>query len=80
MNPETNPDTLNDQFAIPNTAQVVTGQGGLPLLRLTPPCGSMAEVYLHGAHVTQFQPPNQEPLFYVSNTSGFAPGVAIRSP
>lgn len=35
-------------------------------------------VYLHGAHVTHFQPKGQEPVVWLSEKSLFVPGKAIR--
>ena len=37
-----------------------------------------ATVYLHGAHVTHWQPAGQEPVIFLSDKSDFAPGKAIR--
>jgi D-hexose-6-phosphate mutarotase len=39
---------------------------------------STAQVYLHGAHVTQFQRHNQAPLLFVSESSRFVAGHPIR--
>ncbi len=38
----------------------------------------MAEVYLHGAHVTRFQKNGEPPLLFMSDESLFAPDKAIR--
>ena len=37
-----------------------------------------AQVYLHGAHVTLFQPAGAEPVLFLSRQSHFSPGKAIR--
>jgi D-hexose-6-phosphate mutarotase len=37
-----------------------------------------AQVYLHGAHVTRFQPRGQHPVLFVSKQSAFMPGHPIR--
>ena len=37
-----------------------------------------AEIYLHGAHVTRFQPRGQKPLLFMSAKSMFEPGKPIR--
>ena len=57
--------------------QQTTGQGGLPLVRVTTPW-STAEIYLNGAHVTHFQKNGEPPLIFMSAKSNFAPGKAIR--
>ena len=57
--------------------QFSKGNGGLTKISIASPAGS-AEVYLHGAHVTQFQPKNQQPLLYMSAASAFRPDKAIR--
>lgn len=40
--------------------------------------GASATIYLHGAHVTHWQPAGQEPVIFLSEKSDFAPGKAIR--
>jgi len=62
---------------LPPTVRLDTGQGGLPVLRLTAP-GSTAEVYLHGAHVTSWVPAGQGPVVWLSSQSRFEAGSAIR--
>ena len=37
-----------------------------------------AEIYLHGAHVTHFQPTGQKSVLFMSGASKFEPGKAIR--
>lgn len=37
-----------------------------------------AELYLQGAHLTQWQPLNHEPILFLSDRSSFVPGKAIR--
>lgn len=39
---------------------------------------ALAQVYLHGAHVTRFQPRGQQPVLWMSEQSLFAPGKPIR--
>jgi len=53
------------------------GQGDLPALEVTTPW-SQAEIYLHGAHVTQFQKHGEPPLLFVSQCSRFESGAPIR--
>lgn len=62
---------------LPSSVQIVPGEGGLPLVRVTGSAGS-AEVYLHGAHVTAWAPVGQEPVLWLSAASRFTDGAAIR--
>ena len=56
-----------------------TGAGGLRTVTLRSDDGAVAEVYLHGAHVTAWCPASDgEPRLFLSGASGFADGVAIR--
>ena len=59
------------------SADLTTGKGGLPLVRIRTPW-SAAEIYLSGAHVTHFQRNGEPPLLFVSRQSHFAAGEAIR--
>ncbi|MEC7584257.1 MAG: D-hexose-6-phosphate mutarotase [Planctomycetota bacterium] len=68
---------LNERFAQPGTLEFVRGRGDLPLARVTTPHGR-GEVYLHGAHVTSWQPVGAEDLLWVSESSRYAEGKAIR--
>ncbi len=68
---------LNRTFGIPNVVTVVSGNGGLPKIRVTAPWAS-AEIYLHGAHVTAWQPANAEEVLFVSAQSHWQDGRAIR--
>lgn len=62
---------------IPTHAVFEDAPGGLVRLRIsTNLCN--AEAYLHGAHVTQFQPRGEEPFLFLSAASHFAPGKPIR--
>ena len=54
-----------------------TGVNGLRLAALTGRSGS-AEVYLHGAHVTRWDPAGGRPVLWVSRSSAFAAGQPIR--
>jgi D-hexose-6-phosphate mutarotase len=53
------------------------GQGELPMLEIST-AWSTAEIYLHGAHVTQFKKKDEPPLLFVSQCSRFAEGQPIR--
>jgi len=70
-------DALNRTFGIPNVVTVVSGNGGLPKIRVTAPSAS-AEIYLHGAHVTAWQPANADEVLFVSAQSHWQDGRAIR--
>jgi D-hexose-6-phosphate mutarotase len=54
-----------------------TGQGGLPLLRVET-AGALADIYLHGAHVTHYQRHGEQPVLFLSRQAEFARGKAIR--
>jgi glucose-6-phosphate 1-epimerase len=53
------------------------GNGGLNRIRVASDLAE-AEVYLHGAHVTHFQPRGAEPLVFMSAKSSFENGKPIR--
>ena len=53
------------------------GAGGLTRLRVHTPAAS-AELYLHGAHLTAWQPAGQGPVLWMSQRSGFEAGKPIR--
>ena len=69
-------DELQKQFGS-SAIQFSQGNGGLTKVSITNAAGS-AELYLHGAHVTHFQPTGQKPVLYLSTTSAFKPDKAIR--
>jgi D-hexose-6-phosphate mutarotase len=62
---------------IPGRVAFVHGNGGLTKAIVTAE-GGMAEVYLHGAHVTHFQKNGEPPLLFLSARSWFGPGKPIR--
>ena len=53
------------------------GQGELPMLEITT-AWSTAEIYLQGAHVTQFKKKDEPPLLFMSQCSRFVEGQPIR--
>jgi D-hexose-6-phosphate mutarotase len=65
------------RLEIPGRVAIVTGHGGLPLVKITTPW-STAEIYPHGAHVAAFQKKGEPPLIFMSRKSYFAPDKAIR--
>lgn len=72
-----NAQELNDRFAIDGLVRFDVGEGGLTRLLVTTEKAS-ATLYTHGAHVTQFQPAGGEPILWMSGTSRFESGKAIR--
>jgi glucose-6-phosphate 1-epimerase len=77
MNELSKIDALNRRFAIPGIAQVISGSGGLPKIAVTTPSAS-AEIYLHGAQVTSWQPAGTEDVIFLSEHSRWQDGHAIR--
>ncbi len=69
-------DQLNASFAIPDILSF-DEHGGLLRARITTPACS-GELYLQGAHITAWQPANEQPVLFLSEKSAFAPGHAIR--
>ncbi|HMP82141.1 MAG TPA: D-hexose-6-phosphate mutarotase [Verrucomicrobiota bacterium] len=70
-------DSNLDRFNIPGNVAVSSGHGGLMKISVTTD-RSTAEVYLHGAHVTQFQKNGEPPLLFMSRKSWFEAGKPIR--
>jgi len=68
---------LNDRFGIPGVAEVVAGQNGLAMVRITAGAAS-AVIYLHGAQVTSWKPAGADEVLFLSAQSHFADGKAIR--
>ena len=70
------PAELNESFGLPGVL-AFDEHDGLPRAQVTlPTCA--ATVYLHGAHLTHWQPAGQEPVLFLSPRSDFAVGKAIR--
>ncbi len=70
-------DELNERFGISGVAEVVAGQGGLAMVRVTTEAAS-AEIYLHGAQVTSLKPAGADEVLFVSAQSRLEDGKAIR--
>jgi D-hexose-6-phosphate mutarotase len=68
---------LERRFGVPGVVRVDEGRGSLPRLTVTGEQGS-AEIYLHGAHVTSFQPRGAKPVLFMSAESLFDPAKPIR--
>lgn len=67
---------LTENFALPGILSFAEDHGLLRADVSLPSC--TATVYLHGAHLTHWQPAGQAPVLWLSPTSEFAPGKAIR--
>jgi glucose-6-phosphate 1-epimerase len=70
-------DQLNQAFGLSNTVRFEAGIGGL-IRAVIANDHAEAHVYLHGAHVTHFQPRGQKPVLFVSDKAVFADGKPIR--
>jgi len=67
----------NERFGIQGVAEIVSGQGGLAVVRVSTEAAT-AEVYLHGAQVTSWKPTGAGEVLFVSAQSLFVDGKAIR--
>src|SRR5262249_25502680 len=56
---------------------IETGEGGLPCARVRS-ARAEAEIYLHGGHVTRWQPRGATPVLFLSRRALYAPGKAVR--
>ncbi len=68
---------LGERFGIERVLEFEGMPGGLVRAIVSTPAAE-AEVYLHGAHVTQWTPRGQRPVLFLSQRSEFVPGKAIR--
>jgi glucose-6-phosphate 1-epimerase len=68
---------LDRRFGIPGIGRVVEGHGGLAKVDITAPAAAGA-MYLHGAHVTSWQPRGVEEVLFVSSQSRWEDSGAIR--
>lgn len=68
---------LDRRFGIPGIATVVAGNGGLAKVAIAT-ADAVAEMYLHGAHVTSWKPHGAEEVLFVSSESRWEDGRAIR--
>jgi glucose-6-phosphate 1-epimerase len=74
---ESNLSALSSRFGIPSVLQLAAGAGNLPCINVASPL-AQAQVYLHGAHVAQWQPRNCGPVLFVSGKSYFQGNKPIR--
>jgi D-hexose-6-phosphate mutarotase len=70
-------DQLNRDFGIEGQVEFEIGREGFPRAAITN-AFARAEIYLHGAHVTAFQPRGTNPVLWMSDVALFASGKAIR--
>jgi D-hexose-6-phosphate mutarotase len=69
--------TLNEQFGVPGKLTFSTGHGGL-IRAVIAADAAQGEIYLHGGHVTAWQPHGQEPVLWMSAQSWFEQDKPIR--
>jgi len=65
------------EYAIPERVSIEPGRGGMPKISISTD-HSTAEIYPHGAQVTGFQKTGDAPLLFLSGSSQFIDGKAIR--
>lgn len=65
------------KLEIPGHLTFTVGKGGLPKIRIESE-HSLAEIYLHGAHITHFQKFGEPPLLFLSGSSEFDCSKPIR--
>jgi D-hexose-6-phosphate mutarotase len=70
------PDGLAARFAVPGL-HFDRGAGGLTVCRVRTDAAE-ADVYLHGGHVTHYQPAGQPPVLFLSEQAVFADDKPIR--
>jgi glucose-6-phosphate 1-epimerase len=77
MSTNATPSELQQRFGKSGAVKFVAGQGGLTCAEITAAAGA-AHIYLHGAHMTHFQPKGQAPILWMSASSPFTTGKGIR--
>jgi glucose-6-phosphate 1-epimerase len=70
-------DALNAQHALAGQVTIAAGEACLPVIQVHNRFAD-AHIYLHGAHITHFQPHGESPLIWLSKSSRFQAGSAIR--
>jgi len=68
---------LNNNFAIPGALSFAPSNGGLIAAHVAT-LSCTAEIYLHGAHLTSWQPAGHAPVIFTSERSDFNSSKAIR--
>ena len=77
MDANANPADLDRRFGIRGIAKVCEGNGGLTVVKITAPLAE-GEIYLHGAQVTSWKPAADNEVLFLSSTSRWKEGQAIR--
>lgn len=72
-----NLEQLNQRFGIRDQLHFVQGHNDLPVIKIDNPYAT-AEIYLHGGHVTHYQPHDAEPILWLSEQAKYEAGQAIR--
>jgi len=67
----------NAKTGTPGRVALMDGRGELPMLEVATAMSS-AEIYLHGAHITNFKKREEAPLLFLSQCSRFAEKEPIR--
>lgn len=70
-------DALKQQFDIPGKVAIKAGKANLTVIKIKTEHAN-ATVYLHGGHVTHFQPVGRKPVLFISDKSDFLPDKPIR--
>jgi glucose-6-phosphate 1-epimerase len=69
--------TGTTDLPLPTGVTLVDGQGGLPAVLVeTDQCSAL--IYLHGAHVADWTPRDQEPVLWMSARSNYSSGTPLR--
>jgi glucose-6-phosphate 1-epimerase len=68
---------LQESFAIEGVLAFEQTASGLHVAQVTAPAAA-ATIYLHGAHITHWQPAGEAPAIFLSERAEFAPDKAIR--
>lgn len=70
-------EALNRQFSLAGQLHFQAGENGQPMVKIDNGLATAA-VYLHGAHITAFQPRGSEPVLWMSPLAQFQADKAIR--
>ena len=68
---------LNSRLSLPGKARIVAGNGGMPKIQIDSH-PAKAEIYLHGAQITSWQPAGMGEVLFLSAKSQWQEGKAIR--
>jgi glucose-6-phosphate 1-epimerase len=68
---------LQDRYGIRGALTFEAGRGGLIRVGVTTPQAE-AHIYLHGGHVTHYEPRRERPVLFLSEQSRFESGAPIR--